>query len=190
MTSLDAGEPDRLERLGDPFEHRRAWPGPRFSRPNATSSSTRSMTIWSDGSWKTSPATAASAPGSNAVVSWPLTVSEPPVTRHLARDQAGNRQAERALAGPRRPDHEQAGARGHLHVHALDRRSSRPEVREPEVAALDPDRTRPAMTGQVGNPSSTPVRRSARTSAIEAAGSRTSPEAAMAIAITIRTSAA
>ncbi len=50
---------------------------PRFSRPNATSSSTRSITIWTAGSWNTSPTAAASDAGSVADVSRPSTAREP-----------------------------------------------------------------------------------------------------------------
>ncbi len=49
----------------------------RFSSPNATSSSTRSITTCRVGSWKTRPARAARPPGGNARVSMPSTVSDP-----------------------------------------------------------------------------------------------------------------
>jgi hypothetical protein len=50
---------------------------PRFSSPKATSSSTRSMTSWLAGSWKTIPTRAATAVASAVVGSRPATRSRP-----------------------------------------------------------------------------------------------------------------
>ena len=76
--------------------------------------------------------------------------------RDVARDEAREREAERALARAGRTDDEQARAGGHVERDAGQRRPARPLVGDPQPARVE------RRAGQAGNPSSTPVFRSER----------------------------
>ena len=74
--------------------------------------------------------------------------------RDVARDQARESQAQRTLARARRPDHQQAAARGKIERDAVQRSSRGAAI--PDLQVADPDRP----VDQAGNPSRTPLRRS------------------------------
>ena len=78
------------------------------------------------------------------------------VTRQVARDEPGDGQAERALAGPRRPDDEQTATDRHLERDTPDRRTTRAPIADLQPTGQE------RWLGQPGNPSSTPLRRSDR----------------------------
>ena len=92
------------------------------------------------------------------------------------RPRAGNRPAR-----ARRP---------HPGARAQPIRIGEPELAGPDAPGDDVTAGENGGLGQSGNPSSTPARRSARTSAIDAAGRRIRPETVIATAMTTRTSVA
>ena len=162
-----------------------------FSSPKATSSPTRSMTSWLAGSWSTIAGAEAGrrdgrgdvdrarllgAIGSFRATSMSPTRSEPcHVPGNCARQQAGDRAGERALARAGRTDDQQHGPRLDLELEVSERRPRAPGVGE--CRARRPDR--PGRRGLLGaplrpaNPSSTPARRSDRSSSTRAAAPRT-----------------
>ena len=74
----------------------------------------------------------------------------------LARDETGDGEAERALATPRGPDHEQARAGGDRDGHAGQRRSIGTGIGDGQVAGGELDRWR-FRGAQSGKPSRTPA---------------------------------
>ena len=113
---LAAGELDRasLGEVGGPDRSRapprraaRSAParGPMFSSPNATSFSTRVITTWFSGSWKTQATVPASSAGPCVRVSSPPTSTR---AREAAavevRDETGQRAQQRRLAAAGRPE--------------------------------------------------------------------------------------
>lgn len=104
-----------------------------------------------------------------------------PLAGDVARNEPGERQGERALAGPRWADDQQALAFAELERDVTERRSLGTGVAKRDGVGPDRDRARCASrtVGQVGKPSRTPAWRSAPTIARAASGRSTSPETAM-----------
>ena len=97
----------------------------------------------------------------------------------LQRDEARDRQGERALPGAGRPDDQEDGTRGDVEVDAPDSGKVGPGIGDREIP--DPERDR----GQSGNPSSTPARLRARWSATEPPATKTTAEIPIATPRTI-----
>jgi len=93
----------------------------------------------------------------------------------LERDQTRDRECERALAGPGRPDDQEDGAGLDVEVDARDSRKVGPGIGDREIP--DPERDR----GQSGNPSRTPARLRARWRATEPPATITTAEIAIAM---------
>ena len=131
---------------------------PRLSSPNATSSSTRSITIWLSGSWNTSPTRAAtSAPGA-VTGSIPSTVSRP---RHSPANSRGTRPASASASvllpepdGPTTSRHSPGSTSNETSANAGSRRLAN---RKPMPSArIAPRPARGGLSRQLGTP---PARR-------------------------------
>ncbi len=191
QVSPGATEPDRLERHGDPFEHRRSWPGAGLEAerdvildPLHDDLARRILEHQSDPRREFARS---ERPGLDTIDGQ----GAQPSTWQLARDEPSQGKSQRALPGTGRPDDEQAVARRHIQVDRPERRRIRTRIREPEPAGSDRDRPG-GVDGvcQVGNPSRTPVGRSARTIAIAANGRTKSPEIVIDTAVITSTSVA
>ena len=110
---------------------------PRFSRPNATSSSTRSMTSWLSGSWKTIPtrADSAAAPRSGSRSRRPRASLR---MRRRSRAARGRRSRARGCSCRIRTGRRSAAsAPPHLERDVRQRGTARTGMAEPEVARAD-----------------------------------------------------
>ena len=147
---------------------------PRFSRPKATSSSTRPMTSWLSGSWKTRPTLSPSSrAGVSATSSSPTRSAALPLAGQHVRDQAGQSARERALARPGRAEDEQDPPRLQTEGQTVEGGPGAAGVRPAEARRFDRGRSRPGRWRPIarsvrhapeGNVCSAPVRRSDRTS--------------------------
>ena len=143
----------------------------RFSRPKATSSSTRSITSWLSGSCQTIPTRAATTAGSRladlATVEREVTAHRPPGCRA----GSGRRWPARACSCRTRTARRRASCGPAGSSNETPSRASRSEPRWPIErlrAASDPGAT--VGGRQSGNPSSTPARLSERCRATRSTG--------------------
>ena len=117
---------------------------PRFSSPNATSSSTRSMTSCVAGSWKTRPTGGGQLGRLERRASAPPTFSDPATRRRDRRAGPGRRAPGRACSCPSPTDRRRAG--------------TSPGARRRRRPGAPADRRRDTVTVQVAGPDARPRR--------------------------------
>ena len=141
------------------------------------------MTSCRSGSWNSRPTTAAPGRARTLHLRPIHEQPTPPLPGDLVRDEAGEGERERALAGPGRPDDEEALPGLHGERDVAQRRLRRAGIREPDPVGDDAGRSGEGGVAQAGKPSSAPLRRSAFTSPVATSGRIRRPEMAMNTAI-------